>query len=133
MARTEIREPREHRGSGPLIRNGSRGRVVRRALKSRPKPRGSSTSKGTDQIRAEIHCKGVRRGGSSSSTPNSRPEPAQAPARGALVARTAGAEREARHFVMNSFGVTTRSSFSAGARAEGGVLHGGSLTGRVRL
>ena len=40
---------------------------------------------------------------------------------------------EARHFVMNSFGVTTRSSFSAGTRAEGGVLHGGSLTGRVRL
>ena len=32
-----------------------------------------------------------------------------------------------------AFGVTTRSSFSAGTRAEGGVLHGGSLTGRVRL
>ena len=38
--------------------------------------------KGTDQIRAEIHYKGVRRGGSSSSTPNSRPDRPRRPPEG---------------------------------------------------
>ena len=43
---------------------------------------GSRSIEGTDQIRAEIHCKGVRRGGSSSSTANSRPDRPRRPPEG---------------------------------------------------
>ena len=61
---------------------------------------------------------GARRGGSASSTPNSRPEPAQAPPqRGTLVARTAGVERESEDGEFDDQG-STRCAACAAARRK---------------
>ena len=51
--------------------------------------------RGTDQIRAKLHCKGLGGAGRRAPTPNSRrPDRPRRPPRGTLVARTAGVERE---------------------------------------